>query len=285
MTTSKADRPGSYRRECIPIDFDGTLTPDTDSPWRYDPEVLDVGLIRECQARGYAVCISTCANVDQVAGALEARGIRCSVDHSCQRWSWHDGQTVLVTGHKVHALVMLDDHGMTWRYGDDVTRVWRELERRAGCAWCPGPQRHHWGPLGAAGLLPWTIKRNELHLALAERSAHVHGSRCCSTIGGAIEPGETPLQAAMREAAEEVSGLDKCTVTGEPYIALCESDGCTWRYTTYAFEVRPGGRLSVNKAHGWETLSVGWYPADKLPAELHPGLAAALPELLAGIRR
>lgn len=280
--TRTAERPGSYRRECVSIDFDGVLMPDAESPWRYDPERLDVGLIRSCQERGYAVAISTCASVDQVAGVLEARSIRCWVDHKAERWSWHDGEVVMITSRKVHALVMLDDHGMTYRWGDDITRVWRELERRAGYAWCPGPQRHHWGPLGAAGLLPYTIRRGELHLGLAERSGAVQGGRCYSTIGGAIEPGETPLQAAMREAAEEVRGLDKCTVTGDPFIARCESD-CGWRYVTYAAEARPGARLSVNKAHGWETLSVGWYPASKLPDGLHPGLQAALPELLAQI--
>jgi hypothetical protein len=107
--TARGTLAASCRRETISIDFDGVLMPDPDSPWRYEPEALDVAVIRECQARGYAVAISTCADVDQVAGVLEARGIRCSVDRTLSRWSWHDGEVVLVTGRKVHALVMLDD--------------------------------------------------------------------------------------------------------------------------------------------------------------------------------
>jgi 8-oxo-dGTP diphosphatase len=266
----------------ISIDFDGVLMPDPDSPWRYEPEALDVAIIRECQARGYAVAISTCADVDQVADVLQARGIRCSVDRTLSRSSWHDGEVVLVTGRKVHAVVMLDDHAMLWRYGDDLVRLWRETERRSGYAWCPGPARRHWGPDGAAGILPWTIRRGELHVALAERSAAVHGGRCYSTVGGAIDPGESALQAALREAHEEISGLKDISVTDSPYVAACES--CTWSYTTFPARVAGDGgrlpRIGVRQGqHQWETLSCRWYPADALPGGLHPGLASAWPEL------
>jgi hypothetical protein len=142
--------------------MDGVISPDPGAPWRYDPAALDTGLITECQAAGYAVAISTCGVVAQIAEALTAAGIRCWADHRMTRWSWHDGQTVLVTNRKVHGRVMLDDHGMHWRYGDDRSALWRRLEAGRGYCWCPGVARHHWGPDGAAGLLPWTIVRGEV---------------------------------------------------------------------------------------------------------------------------
>lgn len=280
--TTARTRAVSYRRQTISIDFDGTLMPDAESIWRYDPAELDAQLIRECQARGYAVAISTCANVDQVAQVLLARGIRCTVDRTLSRWSWHDGEVVLVTNRKVHALVMLDDHGMTYRYGDDITRVLSDIERRRGYHYCPDPViRHHRGPSGAAGVLPWTIRRGKLHLALAERSGVVQRGRRYSTVGGAIDHGETALQAALRECREEVRGLDR-VMTGDPYTAPCQA-GCGWSYVTFPAEVRRTGtalpRIGVNREHGWGTRSFRWYPADSLPGELHPAFASAWPEL------
>lgn len=114
-------------------------------------------------------------------------------------------------------------------------------------------------------------------MVLCERSAHVQGGRCWSTAGGAIEPEESALDAALREAGEELTGLDR-VVTGEPYIAEC-ADQCGWSYTTYPAQVRSGsGRLPMVKItrdsfHAWETTSVKWFGVDELPADLHPGLA------------
>ena len=71
-----------------------------------------------------------------------------------------------------------------------------------GYAWCPGPARYHWGRNGAVGLLPFMIVDGKLWIMLAERSALVQGGQCFSTVGGAIDGAETPLQAAIREAGE-----------------------------------------------------------------------------------
>jgi 8-oxo-dGTP diphosphatase len=280
MTTTAARARGarggdSYRKDCIVMDMDGTLTPDPHSPWRYDPDALDVRLITECQAAGYAVAISTCGVVAQIAEALEAAGIACWADDRMTRWDWHDGTVVLVTNRKVHGLVFLDDHA----------ELWRRIEAEKGYRWCPGPQRRHWGPDGAAGLLPWTIRDGKVRVLLSERSPHVQGGRCWASAGGAIEPGESALEAAVREAREELTGLDHLA-TSEPHIAECAS-GCGWTYTTYPAQMTSeAGRLPVvrvSRANSWETLSVRWFGVDELPADLHPGFRAGWPELRARI--
>jgi 8-oxo-dGTP pyrophosphatase MutT (NUDIX family) len=204
-----------------------------------------------------------------------------------RHWSWHDGGVVLVTNRKVHGTVFADDHALRFDYGDDHARIWRVGEAERGYAWCPGPARRHWGPYGAAGLLPWCLVRDGIRVALCERSAAVHGGLCWSTAGGALEPGELPMDAALREAREELSGVDQVTLGG-PYIAPCEAV-CGWEYVTYPARLPTAGgtrlpALSVNKANGWKTISVRWFAADELPAGLHPGLVAAWPELERMIR-
>lgn len=274
-------------RGTIVLDWDGTVT---ESPhWQpsYRQVAVDTELIRACQAAGYAVAISTCSLVSQVAAELEARGYAVLADHAMRHDSWHDGRVILITNRKVHGTIMLDDKAISWRYGRDHTQLWRELERRAGYAWCPGPARHHWGPDGAAGLLPWTVHDGTTWVLLAERSGAVQGGRCWSTVGGAIDSGESAIEAAEREAAEETTGL-RAGELSEPFRAACPH-GCGWSYTTYPAGMQNGGRLprvAVRRGpHQWETISVRWIPAgDVTGLNLHPGFAAAWPALQSIIR-
>jgi len=43
---------------------------------------------------------------------------------------------------------------------------------------------------------------------LSHRSPHVQASGTWSTFGGAIDDGETPWHAAVRETSEELDGID-----------------------------------------------------------------------------
>src|SRR4051794_18576558 len=63
----------------------------------------------------------------------------------------------------------------------------------------------HWGTHGAAGLLLTDPDRTGV--VLQHRSAAVHQGDTWSVMGGALDAGESPVDAALREAHEE-AGLD-----------------------------------------------------------------------------
>jgi ADP-ribose pyrophosphatase YjhB (NUDIX family) len=309
-TTRQADLTDiTHRSACVVLDFDGTLTPDPEMPWKYVAADVDAGLIRECWAAGCAVAVSTCADVDQVADVLERCGIPCTVDHSMTRWTWHEAGRVLISNRKLSGAKFLDDKAMHWWHGRDHRVLFAELERRHGYHDCPGGH-HHWGPDGAAGVLPYAEHEGRLWVALGRRSAMVQGGESWSTFGGAGEAGETALEAGLREAREECHGLGHLS-PGAQYVAPC-ARGCGWSYVTTVARAgtqrlgcdqgHDGGShtldchprmtsglpdISVRRGpHQWETTAAAWWPADELGdlPDLHPGLRDALPELLAMIR-
>ena len=104
----------------------------------------------------------------------------------------------------------------------------------------------HWGPDGAAGALCWAVARDEQpHVLLSRRSRHVQQGGCWAFPGGAIDEGESPWQAAARETAEEVRGLDVSTGTITAELEAPSPAGCSWSYTTYLVRVplHASGRL------------------------------------------
>lgn len=131
----------------------------------------------------------------------------------------------------------------------------------------------HWGRLGAAGLLPVTTWRGRLYVLLALRANGTQSPRTWGTLGGAVEPGETPWQAARREASEEVSGL----LSGEPvseHISACPA--CGWTYTTFVVRAVSDapGLFPYCRQDSWEIDRLSWASPDQLNTyELHPGLA------------
>lgn len=132
-----------------------------------------------------------------------------------------------------------------------------------------------WGRFGAAGVV--FVHRDgrgpEVLVQLRSGWAHEGGTWSCP--GGAIDEGESPLDAAMREAVEEV---------GEPPVPwelLGEhvfEPAADWRYTTAVVAVPERFGTSRN----FETDDVRWVAPDEVEAlGLHPGFAAAWPHLRA----
>jgi len=126
---------------------------------------------------------------------------------------------------------------------------------------CPGGR--HWGPRGAAGILPYTVAGDgRAWVLLSHRSPHVQRGGTWSTFGGAIDVGETAWRAAVRETCEEIRGItpDQADIAGG-YVWECPQ-GCGWTYTTFVVRVplHSGGSLPrVRVARGraaWETA--GW---------------------------
>jgi 8-oxo-dGTP pyrophosphatase MutT (NUDIX family) len=111
-------------------------------------------------------------------------------------------------------------------------------------------------------------------LALRSRGTHEGGT--WGTVGGAIEAGETPWDAAVREAGEEADGLP---LGGAEAAGSHRYDcGCGWRYTTFPVRV-PGGAAVIVRS-GWENHELRWVPAGDVDRyRLHPGLARSWPAL------
>lgn len=130
-----------------------------------------------------------------------------------------------------------------------------------------------WGRFGAAGVL-FVVRADrppEMLMQLRSTRAHEGGTWSCP--GGAIDKGETRLEAALREATEEVgpppAGWE---VLGEHVFAPARD----WQYVTSVIEVphRFGG------AANFETTEVRWCTASQIDElALHPGFAAAWPHL------
>ena len=83
---------------------------------------------------------------------------------------------------------------------------------------CPGGR--HWGPRGAAGILPYTVAGDgRAWVLLSHRSPHVQRGGTWSTFGGAIDVGETAWRAAVRETCEEIRGItpDQADIAGGTY--------------------------------------------------------------------
>ncbi|CAN5371809.1 hypothetical protein BH11ACT8_BH11ACT8_15830 [soil metagenome] len=122
----------------------------------------------------------------------------------------------------------------------------------------------HWGRRGAAGLL--LARRGTALLQL--RASWVHRGGTWSVPGGALERRETAVDAALREASEELGmPADQVTVTGA---RTAECGG--WTYETVLGH--PHGELHLHDGaesddHRW----VPWLEVADLP--LHPSFRLA----------
>lgn len=131
-----------------------------------------------------------------------------------------------------------------------------------------------WGMFGAAGVVFVVRHEGEPALIMLQRRsmwAHEGGTWSCA--GGAIDEGESPFEAALREASEEVGDIPAHhEVLGE-YVFAPASD---WSYTTVVLEVDELFGGSVN----FETDEVAWVPIHLVDTlTLHAGFASAWPHL------
>lgn len=154
-------------------------------------------------------------------------------------------------------------------------RSLRDMSRRSGDGFVRCLDGHvRWGVFGAAGVL-FVVRPDDMpvHVMLQQRSQWAHEGGTWSVAGGAIDEGESPFEAAMREATEEVGEIpDDHRVLGE-YIFRPAAD---WSYTTLVVEVDQRFGASVN----FETDAVAWVPLDLVDHRpLHAGFAAAWPHL------
>jgi 8-oxo-dGTP diphosphatase len=122
----------------------------------------------------------------------------------------------------------------------------------------------HWGPRGAAGLL--VAHDGQVLLQLRARWAHQGGT--WSIPGGALERGESSIQAALREAEEELGVLPDSVRTEGSYVAECGG----WHYETIF--ARASDRLRLED--GAESTAHRWVSPDEVDTmRLHPAFREA----------
>lgn len=157
-------------------------------------------------------------------------------------------------------------------------------QRHPGDGWVTCGDHRHWGLHGAAGLFlvrrapsaPGGAPGAVTDVVLQHRAAWSHHGGTWGIPGGAVSPGETPTQGALREAAEE-AGIDPAAVR---VVAEHVLDHDVWSYTTVLAEVADGDRTEV-AATDPESIEVRWVPlAAVADLDLHPAFAAALPDLV-----
>lgn len=271
----------------VGVDFDGVLH-------EHDHYVavhgkVDTSLITELHRAGYAVAVITANNVGMVATTLRKNGVRVLADEKCQQGHWNggkDGKLVLVTNRKVAAMMYVDDRAHRFEYGRDVKSVISELRYRYGFTSCESGK--HWGPHGAAGVLPYVVVDGQVKVLLGKRSYRVSQGGTWGGFGGALEEGESPWEGAVRELGEEVTiSFNAATdyhAVREVYEYRCKT--CKWSYVTYLVELDgrqgvPGVVIKDKKETdllSWVSVgSVDWY-------NLHPGFTSAWPVLAAYLR-
>ena len=151
--------------------------------------------------------------------------------------------------------------------------------RHAGDGWvdCTCGNRH-WGLHGAAGLL--LARRDDTgratHVVLQHRALWSHQGGTWGVPGGALAPGETPLDGALREAHEE-AGIPPGAVRVLDEHVL---DHGPWRYTTILADVVPGTLIDVRPTDP-ESLEVAWVALEEVADRpLLPAFKDAWPTFL-----
>jgi 8-oxo-dGTP diphosphatase len=142
---------------------------------------------------------------------------------------------------------------------------------------CTGDGRRHWGRHGAAGLLVAARDGDRMFVLLDERADWVHHGGSFGVPGGAIHSEESAFEAALREVAEEVRGLDTQQLQlVHTHVQPC-TDCARWSYTTFLATIP--ARVDV-RARSMESEAIHWVDVEKVTTlQLHPGFELAWPSL------
>lgn len=126
-----------------------------------------------------------------------------------------------------------------------------------------------WGNRGAGVLF---LARDTGRILFPFRSKKVEQPNTWGTFGGAIDPGEDPLEAAVREAEEE--SQKKISKKHDDIIPLFvfKSPTTTFRYYNYLVVVDSEFKPKLN----WETEDYKWVRFNEWPSPLHFGVEELL---------
>jgi 8-oxo-dGTP diphosphatase len=140
--------------------------------------------------------------------------------------------------------------------------------------WVDGPSGRYWGNYGAAGLL---LAHPEAGVLLQLRVEWSHFGGTWGLPGGARKAGESPEDAAIREADEEASVPPDAVQV----LATRLFDVGYWTYTTV---LAKASRLFEPAMGDAESSELRWVPFGEVARlSLHPGVEAEWPELRASL--
>ncbi len=125
-----------------------------------------------------------------------------------------------------------------------------------------------WGAYGGAGGI--AVARNTGRLLLAQRSLKVLQPGTWGTIGGAIDPGEQPEDAVLREIREELGF--HATVDDLHLCYIFRDERTSFTYHNYIVLVDDEFQPISN----WEVSDHTWIEFGQWPSPLHFGMEAWL---------
>jgi 8-oxo-dGTP diphosphatase len=131
-----------------------------------------------------------------------------------------------------------------------------------------------WGRFGAAGVLVRHVDGDDHWYFVARRSEYTHRGGTWAIPGGALDEGETPLDGALREFAEEI-GIE---LADHIVAEVHQGDHGGWSYWTVVVDVTE--RFPEPTSLQWETADARWVKREELlELELFDAFAVTLGEL------
>lgn len=167
------------------------------------------------------------------------------------------------------------DYPSTLPWGEEEQQYYR-TGNASGDGWleCDDGETR-WGLYGAAGVLFMHVDPDGMTRYLLTERSGVHMSGTWSVPGGAIDLGEDPLEASLREAREEIGYNPKSYHVVDKIVF---QPATNWSYTTFIVQV--DDQFDASQSMNYEQTAVQWVTKEEMSGlPLHPGFATIVPKL------